>query len=252
MTIRPTPHGAWLVLALVFGPAAWAAPVETPVTIRVRAHDAKFVGSGVGGMNVVVEDADTGALLASGALTGGTGDTERLMKRPAVRGAPLADASTAAFVARLPLTAPTRIRIRVAGPLQQSDAVQEASTTTWAIPGRPVGGDGIVLDLPGLIVSPKPATVTENRLILATDVVLMCGCPITRDGLWDSDDYEVRATVARDGKGVTDQPLAFSGEPNRFAGEVTLPGAGRYAVTLWAHNARTGNSGVARFTVDAP
>lgn len=240
------------LLALLAAGAASADPVETPVTIRVRAHDAKFIGSGVGGMNVVVENADTGALLASGALAGATGDTDRLMKRPAGRGAPLADSNTAAFVARLPLATPTRVRIRLAGPLQQPDAVQELTATTWVIPGRPIGGDGIVFNLPGLIVSPKPATVKENRLALAADVVLMCGCPITRDGLWDSDDYEVRASVARDGKAITEQPLAFSGEPNRFAGEVALPGAGRYAVTLWAHNARTGNSGVARLTVDAP
>lgn len=252
MAINFRARNAVLVLLLATGSVTGAAPAETPVTIRVRAHDAKFIGSGVGGMNVIVEDADTGAVLASGSLAGGTGDTERLMKRPAARGASLADANTAAFVARLPLETPTRVRIRLVGPLQQPEAMQELSATTWVVPGRPISGDGIVFNLPGLIVSPKPAVVKQGRLVLAADVVLMCGCPITRDGLWDSDDYEVRAVVARDGSSVAEQRLAFTGEPNRFAADIPLSGAGRYTVLVWAHNAATGNTGVARFTVDAP
>ena len=63
-------------LALAALPAV-AEPAD--VKIQVCAVDAKFIGSGVGGMNTVVENAQTGALLASGEITGTTGDTAALM-----------------------------------------------------------------------------------------------------------------------------------------------------------------------------
>ena len=132
---------------------------------------------------------------------------------------------------------PTRIRIRAFGPLEQPDAVQELTVTTWVVPGRSIGGDGIVLKLPGLIVTPRPQNAANGRLSLEADVKLMCGCPITKDGLWDANDYEVRALVAQDGHASVDAALAFTGETNRFAGGLPVPGPGRYQVTLWAHNA---------------
>jgi hypothetical protein len=117
-------------------------------------------------MNVVIEDAGTGAWLASGRITGGTGDTERLMQTPATRNMPLANADSAAYTATLKLERPTRIRIRATGPLGQPDAVQELSVTTWVVPGRNIDGEGIVLNLPGLIVTPKPQLATKGRLPL--------------------------------------------------------------------------------------
>jgi hypothetical protein len=231
---------------------AFADALDTNVTVRVRAHDAKFVGSNVGEMNVVIEDADTGGLLASGRITGGTGDTKRLMQTPAVRNVPLADADTAAYTATLKLDRPTRIRIRATGPLGQPDAVQALSVTTWVVPGKHIDADGIVLNLPGLIVTPKPQLATDGRLPLVADVTLICGCPITKDGLWDSDDYEVRARVAVGGEPATEVALQFSGETNRFAGDLTLTRTGRYDITVWAHNATTGNTGAASYSVDVP
>jgi hypothetical protein len=231
---------------------AFAEAVDTNVTVRVRAHDAKFVGSHVGEVNVVIEDADTGAWLASGRITGGTGDTQRLMQTPAVRNMRLANAESAAYTATLKLDRPTRIRIRATGPLGQPDAVQTLSVTTWVVPGRDIGGDGIVLNLPGLIVTPKAQVAANGRLPLVADVMLMCGCPITKDGLWDSDDYEVRAQVALSGAPAAAVALKFSGETNRFAGDLAVTGAGRYNITVWAYDARTGNTGAASYSVDVP
>lgn len=208
-----------LILSLIlFARGALAAPVETELTVRVQAHDAKFIGSGVGEMNVVVEDADTGALLASGRVSGGTGDTDRLMKTPVARGATLSDEKTAAYTARLMLERPVRVRIRAIGPLAEPDAVQETSVTTWVVPGRPIVGDGIVLRLPGLIVTSEAMLPANGRLPIAADVELMCGCPITKDGLWDADDYEVHAQVSLSGGESADVALAFTGQTNRFSG----------------------------------
>jgi hypothetical protein len=245
------PALATCVLLLAAG-SAGAEPLETSVTIRVQAHDAKFIGSGVGEMNVIVEDAESGAFLAAGRIAGGTGDTDRLIKTPIARGATLADDQTAAYVARLKLERPTRVRIRALGPLQPPDAAQELTVTTWVVPGRPIGGDGIVLRLPGLIVAPVPQAALKRRVPLVADVKLMCGCPITRGGLWDADDYEVRALVEHEGHPAGDAPLAFTGQTNRFAGAAMVPTSGRYQVTIWAHNSKTGNTGATRYTVDVP
>jgi hypothetical protein len=238
-------------LTLATPPVA-AQPVDTPVVVRVQAHDAKFIGSGVGEMNVVIEDADTGAPMASGRISGGTGDTARLVGNPVARGAKLADADSAGFTATLKIDRPTRIRVRATGPLGTADSVQELSVTTWVVPGRPIAGDGIVLRLPGLIVTPRPQPAEGTTLPLAADVVLMCGCPLTRGGLWDADDYEVKARVERTGEAtaVQEAALAFTGETNRFAGKATLPGPGRYQVTVWAHNPKTGNTGATSWSVD--
>lgn len=233
-------------------PPANAAPVETAVTIRVRAHDAKFIGSGTGGMNVVVEEIDTGKVLATGQITGGTGDTDRLMKKPVGRADTLANDGSASYVATLRLDRPTRVRIRAVGPLAEAQSVQEMTVTTWVVPGRPIGGDGIVLEMPGLIVSPQPQPATKGRIPLVADVKLMCGCPITQGGLWNSDDYEVGAILSRAGTPEADAELSFTGETNRFAGSIATPAAGRYEVTLWAHNSKTGNTGAASYTLDVP
>jgi hypothetical protein len=249
---RSAPAAIVLFGLLFAADIAVAAPLDTNVTVRIRAHDAKFVGSHVGEVNIVIEDADTGAWLASGRIAGGTGDTQRLMQTPATRNMPLADADSAAYTATLKLERPTRIRIRATGPLAQPDAVQELSVTAWVVPGRNIDGDGIVLNLPGLIVTPKPQLAVNGRLPLVADVTLMCGCPITKDGLWDSDDYEVHAQVATGGGPTSDVALKFTGETNRFAGDLAVTRAGRYDVTVWAYNAKTGNTGAASYSVDVP
>jgi hypothetical protein len=112
-------HSLTCVVLLAAG-AAIAEPLETPITIRVQAHDAKFIGTGVGEMNVIVEDAETGALLATGRIAGGTGDTDRLVKNPIVRGATWP-------MTRPQVCRPTKLeadagRIRASGPLESSDA----------------------------------------------------------------------------------------------------------------------------------
>jgi len=232
------------------GIAAAATPTE--VTVRVRSHDAKFIGSGVGGMHIRLEDATTGALLDSGTISGGTGDTKRLMKQPQRRGDTLADEDTAHYTARLMLEAPRKIRIRVTGPLDVPAAIQDLSVTTWVIPGQDITGDGIVLRLPGLIVDARNPGIEEGTLPLVADVTLMCGCPITDGGLWDSADYEVRAHIETPNGETVTRELRFSGEPNRFTGSFRPEAAGLYRVTLWGHNAQTGNSGAASYSVHHP
>jgi hypothetical protein len=159
---------------------------------------------------------------------------------------------TAAFVAHLRLDQPTRVRIRVTGPLGQPQSTQEISATTWVVPGRAIDGDGIVLNLPGLIVTPVTRVARDGRMMLAADVTLMCGCPITHDGPWKAADYEVRALIDPAGGKPSEIPLEFTGQTNRFAGTASPVAPGHHDVTIWAHNAKTGNTGAVRFSVEAP
>ena len=61
----------------------WNNPVqaeETRLAIRALAGDAKFIGTGMTGMAVTVEDADTGEILDTGVTRGATGNTDRIIR----------------------------------------------------------------------------------------------------------------------------------------------------------------------------
>jgi hypothetical protein len=130
--------------------AGWAA--ETRVMVRARTKDAKFLGTGMGGALVTIRRADTGAVLAEGLTSGGTGDTKRIMTEPHVRGARLTDPTTAGFEAKLDLAEPTFVTVEVSGPMGHPQSVAKATVQTWLIPGRHVTGDGLVVELPGFSV----------------------------------------------------------------------------------------------------
>jgi hypothetical protein len=55
--------GILLTLALLIVPAI-AAAEPTDVTVRVLAKDSKFVGTSMGGMRIILRDAQTGEILA--------------------------------------------------------------------------------------------------------------------------------------------------------------------------------------------
>lgn len=46
----------------------------TKITVRAKAKDAKFIGTSVGGALILIRNADTGELLASGRTEGSTGN----------------------------------------------------------------------------------------------------------------------------------------------------------------------------------
>ena len=78
---------AILITALLSPQLIEAQGIPTTVMVRVIAHDAKIIGSGVGGARVTIRDAQTGYTLASGLQVGGTGDTRSIMITPRERGA---------------------------------------------------------------------------------------------------------------------------------------------------------------------
>jgi hypothetical protein len=233
----------FLLLALC---GASVSAEETRIMLRVKSVDAKFVGSGVGNVRAVVEDAETGEILDQGWITGGTGDTKRLMESPRRRGEALADDKTAGYLTRLDLAEPRLLRFKIFGPYGQRQSLQEASVTSWVVPGKHITGDGIIIRLPGFIVRARAAAPEKGQARLEAEVTMMCGCPISKGGLWDADKFEVKALLKRDGKAAGEYPLAFTGEVNHFAAQMPAREKGDYEAVIYAYDPGTGNTGVDR------
>lgn len=237
----------------VSGTVAQAEPTE--ITVRVISKDAKFIGSSMGGMRVTLRDAQTGEILASGVTHGGTGDTKRTMHEAGGRRAGLADDSAAKFVARLDLDEPRLIEAEAYGPLAQPQAAHRVAASQWVVPGRSLsGGDGWVLELPGFVVDvlapPAHAKLPAGtaRVDLHANVMMMCGCPIEPNGLWDAGKYEVTAVVRRDGAALGRFPLAYAGATSQFAASLPIDRPGLYDVLVYAHDPANGNTGLDRTT----
>ena len=244
-----------LAASLALLPIASASAEPTEVTVRVLSKDGKFVGSSMGGARVILRDADTGEILAQGVTEGGTGDTKRIMHEDGGRRATLSDDSAAKFTASLDITEPRLIEAEVFGPLSQRQSANRVTATHWLVPGVPLtGGDGWVLELPGFVVDvlAPPAHVKlspETKTVdVRVNVALMCGCPITPGGLWDADTLDVKALVKHNGEELPPVDLAFAGETSQFKGAVSVSGPGLYDVTVYAHNAENGNTGLDRTT----
>ena len=140
-------------IAIGFLCAAAVQAEDTRITVRVLSKDAKFIGTSIGGVRVILKDADTGEILADGITTGGTGDTGRIMKEDRKRHQPIATEGSAAFTARLDLDKPRRIEVTAYGPLGQLQSANRVSATQWVIPGRHIDqGDAWLLVMPGFAV----------------------------------------------------------------------------------------------------
>lgn len=232
---RRRPFAGALILATATLAAAFAMPataqeaVPTRLVVRVLANDAKIIGSGVGGVHVVVRNAATGEVLAQGLQSGGTGDTGLIMN-PRERGATIFDTEGAgAFQAEFPLSAPTPVVIEYAGPMGTSHAVQRGSTSLIMLPGEHLDGEGVVVSLHGFTVELlAPASVPfvaapGSRVEVRAKVTMLCGCPTEPGGLWDSDGYDIRAQWVRDGAVLGEMPLAYAGSTSEYTGTLTAP-----------------------------
>lgn len=222
----------------------------TSITVRVISKDAKFVGSGVGGVSVMLRNADNGDLLAEGIIEGGTGDTKRIMLEPRQRHRPVSTEDAAAYTTSIDIDSPMRVEVVARGPLANPDSANTVSATQWVIPGKHItGGDAWLMEMPGFSVSATveiksmPADGDVTRLSINAKVTMMCGCPIEPDGLWDANRLQV-AVMLTDGKGtMTEFPLTYAGTTSLFSGSAELPGRGPYTATVYAYDPNNGNTG---------
>lgn len=231
-------------VSLILSANAFA--TETSVMVRAKAVDAKYIGTGVGGVKVVVEDAETGEILDQGWIKGDTGSTDTLIKAPISRGQILTDDATAGFLAKVEITSPRLLRFKLIGPYGFRQSLQEATVTSWVIPGKDILGDGITLNMPGFIVDAWTNVLEGGHVDIFTKASMLCGCPIYPDGPWDPSHYEVTAILMQDEVKVDEVTLAFTGPVGIFSGKTTLTQPGNYKAIVYIFDKKTGNVGVDR------
>lgn len=245
-------------LAPGIGPAAardTPAAEETTVVVRAVAHDAKVIGTNVGGARITIRSAETGEVLARGLQEGGTGSTERIVREPHPReGTVYGTEDAAAFEATLSLHRPTRVEIVAEGPLGVPHATRRASRTMLLVPGRDVTGEGVILELYGFTVELRRPTgettaVAGRAMPVRVSVTMLCGCPLEPGGLWDADRTDVSARLTRGGEVVREAEMSYAGETNVFAGTITPPSAGTYELEVVAADEERGNFGRVRTEV---
>lgn len=225
----------------------------TQLVIRAKAKDAKFIGTSMGGALIRIINTNTGELLAKGVTEGSTGDTERLVLASNERYDDLHTEDAAKFETTLQLSEPVFATVEAVAPNAQQQSQVVSSTQLWLIPGKDIIGDGIILEIPGFavdVLTPRAHSRTAQRNIsIQANVVMMCGCPVSDGGLWDSSDYEIKALINHTDKVVDTVPLSFTGTANLFEGTYSATDSGVYEITVYAYDAKTGNTGVDKTTV---
>ena len=241
----------FLFVSVLFAGVCQAVP--TKLTVRVKAHDAKFIGTGVGDIQVVVRDFFTGKILSQGYITGGTGNTKLLMTTAIKRGTKLSDLSTASFTAILDINEPKKLLIELTGPMAAGIDIHKETKTLWLLPGKDVVEDGIIAEFYGLIVqaySPVPHEMIPagGTLTIGAHVSPMCGCPIGKNKLWNFKNYQVSAIVYRNGEKITEIPLQFTGKTGNFEANYNFVKPGAYKIFFTASDNQN-NHGVDISTV---
>ncbi len=140
------------VFTALFMLAAISEASSTKVVVRALAKDAKFIGASMGGALVIIRNSETGEILSKGLTSGGTGNTDVLMKTPIRRHSSVTDEKTAKFETTIDISEPVLATIEVSGPQGHKQASIKSSTQVWLIPGKDITGDGIVVEMPGFVV----------------------------------------------------------------------------------------------------
>ncbi len=219
-------------------PVSASTVVPTRLVVHVVTHDAKLIGSAVGGVRITVREVSTDRVLATGLHEGATGDTKRLMETPRARGDRLFTTSDGArFATTIPLSAATLVDITAEGPLGYPDQMARASKRLMLVPGRDLTGDGLVLEMHGYVIdliAPDSSLTAAagERLTVRARVRMLCSCPTGPDAMWKVND--VRARIIRDGLVVHDAIMPYAGVASEYA--VVLPevAAGQYTLEVIA------------------
>lgn len=233
--------------------AAQAEPTE--IAVHVLSKDAKFIGSSMGGMRITLRDAMTGEVLSTGVTSGGTGNTKLLMHEDGGRRAVMADGSAGGFHTVLNLEEPRLVEVEAVGPLAQLQGAHRLVSSQWVVPGKHItGGNGWMLELPGFVVDvlSPPAAVklpkNTDTLELSANVMMMCGCHTEPGGIWNTDNYEIKAIVKRNGKKVDTVDMAYTGTRSQYKTSLDVATPGTYEVTVYAYDAANGNTGLDKTT----
>jgi hypothetical protein len=119
----------FLALAVLFLNAQFARAEPTEIVVRVMAKDGKFVGTSMGGAQIVLRDADSGEVLAQGLTAGGTGSTPKIVTMPHTPRDVLSDSEAAKYSVTLDLERPRGIAVTATGPMNPKEAAMSGPST---------------------------------------------------------------------------------------------------------------------------
>jgi hypothetical protein len=229
MILRLLPVLLIVFTALPLHQADSSASMPTPVLVRVVAHHALALGDNVGGARVTIRDVESGKMLAEGQQTGPSGDLKMIMQTPRLQNEPVYSVrDSASFKTELSLTKPTWVEITAEGPLQFPHAKRRATKVVLLYPGKAVTGDGIVLELDGLLVkiqeptTERPLGIGDEGMLRAT-VQLLCGCVVEPFGNWDSRKMDLYGELRLGEKVLQKIDLDHQGPNGVFKGNFTIP-----------------------------
>jgi len=238
------------IISIILCDAASASePISTELVVRAKARDGKFIGSSIGGALVRVRDAENDKILAEGMIKGSTGNTNLIMSQPKKRYDSITKGA-AFFKTTLLISKPILLTIELVSPYIKRQARTVSQIQTWLVPGKHINGDGLIIEVPGMIVdalSPqthKYTSIENGPFELKANVVMMCGCIITKNGLWDGNKIEVTAIITKNGDDYLTVPLEIEDTMNTFTSYFKPESAGVYGVTIYAYDPKTGNTGV--------
>ncbi len=245
----------WATLIIISTGTSVMGQMETPITIRVKAHDAKWIGTSMGGVDIIIRDQTTGEILAKGRTAGSTGNTNLLVLGDKSRYGSISTEGSAGFHVNLPLKNPVFSEIEATFRTAYSGHPITMTKSLWLIPGKDMTGDGIVLDMPGFamrIGHPQP----HQSVSLSTDgdaridlfLIMLCGCPIEPGGTWDCDPMDIEAMIYQNDKWLKTVDFEFV-ETNHFTADLTDLPPGSYTAYVSVYDPRSLNTGVEKVQV---
>jgi len=156
----------------------------------------------------------------------------------------------------LDVVEPTLVTIEAWAPYSHWQSLAKVSTQRWLIPGRDIGGDGVILEIPGFAVdvmhpqsSERIQLANTRSVSIKANVVMMCGCPITPGGMWDANRYEVKGLIKHNGLNMATIPLSYANKVSAFQGHLNLQKSGVYEIQVFAYDPQTGNTGVDKVVI---
>lgn len=180
--------------------------MQTPIIVRAIASGGKFIGDLVGGFTVTISIPMRTPIVVKS--SGSSGNTADLMQQQRLRTDPLPTNSdtvempgswAASAQTSVDIDSPVIATITVVGPGNFAGQASTVTQTVLLLPGIGLVGDpkftnGLVVELPGLLVQNASVQSAGGRLTVSAQVTMMCGCKIIdNNGIWISSDFNVVA-----------------------------------------------------------
>ena len=201
-----TAVGSLLSAALIFTSGlAISAQADVMVPIHVKAKGAKFIGTSMGGVEVIITHHRTGKVLAKGITQGKTGNTAKLMN--STNDLDMITDGAAVFMANLDIASPTRVDISLRGPLGFTKSQTTVTVNDWILPQKDQAPR--IYEMAGLVLDPTEVRLEGTTLRLKARVVMLCGCPFSPGGLWDADKAHVWVEIRKNHKVILTQDMSF-------------------------------------------